>query len=1750
MRTAERNRRWVVALALPVAIFALLWLSPRPANAAPVYDVKVSHDASEVQWLHLGATAGTFRLSFGSGGPGVSETGDISLPTNAAAIQTALNALTNISNGGGEVTVSGPSGDPTGTYFFIAFRGGPLANTDVPELVGSDGTIPLSGGILPRISVEEGTPSGLSHPDERLEYTVTVKNTAPTASAPSVGQTLNCVNGSWFGSVAGFEPNLSYQWIRSGVSLGSANGAQTASYEVQPADSGNVLQCVVTVTNPNATKIEARGTASTTSGSNVLTSVAPTSGSFAVGQWITGSGIRNVSGLETTGTVTAGSNVVSSITGSGVNYEIGQQVAATGIPSGTTITKIIDTTTNAVKLELSAPATASGTRVPIAARTAITACSPSCAAPTSLTISTPANSTGTNVSLTAGTKTSGSSSAASLPPTAIEPNPSAPPAPSASTVTPRPLIAPLSATSPGVLSACAATTSGGGWSGFPTATTTSGSPTLTNVATATGTGTLTEGSTSVSGLKATSGGFEAGQTITGTGIPGGTTVVSVGAGTLQLSAAATASGSQSLSAGAQPFAAGQVIGGAGIPTTVGAGELTSGSNIVTATPVEVSANAAATKTFAVGQRISGEGIPAGTTITAVSGTSTQTLTLSNPASASGSKVPLTALTTVVSASGQNVTLSANATASGTGVKIYSSATAHWNFDWTRNGTPFGSSTSNPISAYVIQAVDSGTSVQCRGVAEDVNHLGGAAYSTAQAVDQEGQSNHTVAPSVPESNTTFGPVTTEVELPSGPTSRLRSLESSAGTCTLQPGGEGAPAKAICIRIPPPVGTSAPLAPGESFTTKVLVYLDKNSPDHAVTAVRVSGGGGQPAEGKDEFDFVPRAFGLGLFDVPVLDSNLNDFTQAGGHPPTASATFVFNKKRNYQPGAGGERLGATYGPIDSTRYINVDSPRGFVGNALAAPELCPSADDLSNCPAGSIVGVVNAEVPIIALAEPVYAIEPEFGTPAQFAYKDPVGNIYTLVPVLRADEGYAIRFENSPLSSGAQVLKAKFTICGFGGKKLPGGDGECRTAADPQANAVPLVTNPTRCAGAPPTAQVELDSWQDKGDFKTYEDVGPSQTGCENVAFEPEATLTPTNHRADSPTGLDVEFSMPTDGLLENEGIAQANLDNAVVTFPKGMTVNPAAAAGLTGCSLAQIKFHSNAPEECPEASRIGTVEIETPILRGGVLTGSVYLAKQNDNPFNSAFGLYMSFSSPRDGIRVKVAGKLIPDPETGQLVSTFAENPEWPFSHLALHFNSGPRAPLVNPPKCGTYAIRSELSPWSAVNPANPTTDEIVAHDSTYEVTEGPNGGQCPSGSMEAKLSSGLQDANAGAKSPFDLTLSRDDGSQRFTGLDVTTPRGLTAYLKGIPYCSDAALAGISTAEETGRLELDDPACPSNSRVGTVTAGAGSGPFPFHTPGKVYLAGPYKGAPVSLAVVTPAVAGPFDLGNVIIRNGLYVDPVTAQVTAKSDPIPTILHGITIDLREIHLSLDRPNFTAAPTNCEPMAVAAHVTGEEGGSADLSNRFQVGNCAALGFKPKLGLRLFGGTRRGSHPRLVANLTANAGDANIAGASVALPHSEFLDQAHIRTICTRVQFAADACPQGAIYGQAEATTPLLDNPLSGPVYLRSSDNPLPDLVASLRGPDSQPIEVVLAGRIDSVNGGIRTSFEAVPDQPVSTFTLKMQGGKKGLLVNSRNICTSVSKATVKFTAQNGRRASSRPVLKNACKKKAKTNRRHKRQR
>ena len=428
----------------------------------------------------------------------------------------------------------------------------------------------------------------------------------------------------------------------------------------------------------------------------------------------------------------------------------------------------------------------------------------------------------------------------------------------------------------------------------------------------------------------------------------------------------------------------------------------------------------------------------------------------------------------------------------------------------------------------------------------------------------------------------------------------------------------------------------------------------------------------------------------------------------------------------------------------------------------------------------------------------------------------------------------------------------------------------------------------------------------------------------------------------------------------------------------------------------------------------------------------------------------------------------------------------------------------------------------------------------FTIDSGPGGSPCPG--AQRPFTPGFRAVGAsngaGAHSPFSIYITRPDGDQTLSTVGVHTPPGFTATLKGIPYCPDSTLAAIGSSSYSGIAELANPKCPAASQVGTSSAGAGAGSKPFYAPGKVYLAGPYKGAPLSFVVITPAVSGPYDLGNVVNRVAINVDPNTAQVTATSDPLPQIIEGIPLRLRSVLINLDRKDFTLNPTSCDPFTVTGLFTGDQGAKAEPSSHFQVANCGTLGYAPKLTTKITGAVKRGGNPALKATLTQDpSGQANTAKAVVTLPHSEFLAQEHIRTICTRVQFAADACPAASIYGRARAITPLLDQPVEGPVYLRSSSNPLPDLVAALKGPASQPVEVDLVGRIDTFNQGIRTTFAAVPDTPVSKFVLEMQGGKKGLLVNSVNVCKTAHRVDARLTGQNGANANQSPLLEAPCK-------------
>lgn len=879
-----------------------------------------------------------------------------------------------------------------------------------------------------------------------------------------------------------------------------------------------------------------------------------------------------------------------------------------------------------------------------------------------------------------------------------------------------------------------------------------------------------------------------------------------------------------------------------------------------------------------------------------------------------------------------------------------------------------------------------------------------------------------------------------------------------------------------------------------------------------------------------------FEITKFDGEVTSDAAGDpATQAGSHPYEAWTEIEFSRDPSMP-----------LTPAGNFKDLKTLLPPGLVGDPHATPK-CTMAEfqggteilNMGECANDTAVGYSEVATGFFGtLHVPVYNLVPGPNEPARFGFHVLTASIYLNLSV-RNGKDAGIDFEIRNSSQGLPVTGTKLVFWGepfdsshdkLRGKCLNPFVGPTGAECPVTGKHVPFLTNPTSCEG-PVNTTLQANSWQEQAVWAERSFISHNSAQepkgaehCEKLPFEPSFDVKTTPGAASSPSSLAVEIKIPQ--AEGNEQLASAQLKNAVVTLPKGVTVNAAAANGLQACSEKQIEIDGSKPPTCPAASKIGTTEITSPLLNQP-LTGSVYLAKQGENPFGSVLAAYLVAEG--EGIVVKLPGKIDTDAATGQVTATFDENPQLPFSDLKLNFFGGSAGVLAAPSSCGTYTATGEFTPWSGT--------ATVTEQSSFTVSSGPNGGACPNGGFAPKLSAGTTNPSGGSYSPFVLNVSREDGSQAITGIDAKLPAGLLAKLAGIPYCSDATLAGIPTAAGSGAAQLANPSCPVSSQVGTVAVAAGVGSSPVYVnTGKAYLAGPYKGAPLSLAFVTPAIAGPLDLGNVVVRAALKVNPENAQVEAISDPIPTMLAGIPLNLRQIRIKLDREGFTVNPTSCDPMAVEGTISGAAGGSAVLTSRFQAGSCASLGLAPKLSLHLKGASKRGGYPKLRAVLTAKAGQANLKRISVALPHSEFLAQNHIDTVCTRVQFAANECPSGSVYGWAKAVSPLLDQPLEGPVYLRSSENPLPDLVAALHG----QIDIDLAGRIDSVNGGIRDTFEGIPDAPVSKFELSMKGGKQGLLQNSRNLCQAgTGKAAVEIDGQNGKTADQHPALKVGCGKK-----------
>ncbi len=962
------------------------------------------------------------------------------------------------------------------------------------------------------------------------------------------------------------------------------------------------------------------------------------------------------------------------------------------------------------------------------------------------------------------------------------------------------------------------------------------------------------------------------------------------------------------------------------------------------------------------------------------------------------------------------------------------------------------------------------------------------------------------------------------------------------------------------------------PGERLYMRVPVKVALDAPPVVTSRATIAGGGVAAADSvQAKISSEAAPFGFERFEGQLLDGGAEAETRAGAHPYQALVGAQFNLVKGGSPSA-------------SLRDLVTDLPAGLVVNPEATPVRCNEVQlDDNKCPDAAAVGEVHITINPLggyatsAYPSPLFNMVPPQGRPAELGFNAAsVGIPIHLLAKVRSDGDYGLTSETLDAPQFGNISGVAVEL--WGDPSDPSHDyrrGQCgmileaEEACPVTVTHTALLTMPSACSG-PLATTLTTNSWQHQDEFISATDETKDAAGnpvgvseCSKLSFDPKTETTLSTNQAETGTAFDINVDMPNNGLSDSRAIDESLAQKVVVTLPEGVTINPSVGEGLGFCTPSQYAKEapfSSEGEGCPSDSKVGSLRLETPLLSKEAIDGSVYLAQQDnplttehgaENPFDTDVALYMVLRNTKLGILVKKPLKVIPDPKTGQLVATLEDIPQLPFSHFNFHFKEGARAALISPAACGKYTTVSKFYPSSA-----PNSPKTVTSD--FEITKGVHGGPCPSGGLppfNPEFQAGSVNNAAKSYSPFDMRLLRHDGDQDMTKFSAVLPPGVLGKLAGISKCSDAAIA--SARSKTGRQELASPSCPSSSLIGHTLAGAGVGDSLTYVPGKLYLGGPYNGDPLSVISITPALAGPFDAGTVVVREALTLNPVTAEVEvdgANSDPIPHILKGIVLKVRDLRVFVDKPEFILNPTDCERSSAKSTLFGAYRNVFDpsddvpvgLSTPYQAASCASLGFKPKLALELHGGTRRGDHPALKAEVTARSADANIGKAVVTLPTSAFLDQAHIRTICTRVQYAANGgagggCPKAAQYGYARAFTPLLDEPVEGPVYLRSSNHKLPDLVAALHG----LVNVDIVGRIDSFKGGIRSSFETVPDAPVSKFILNMQGGKKGLVVNSRNLCAGTNKADASFDGQNGVPYDFKPVVKPSCGK-ARKGKRH----
>jgi hypothetical protein len=835
-----------------------------------------------------------------------------------------------------------------------------------------------------------------------------------------------------------------------------------------------------------------------------------------------------------------------------------------------------------------------------------------------------------------------------------------------------------------------------------------------------------------------------------------------------------------------------------------------------------------------------------------------------------------------------------------------------------------------------------------------------------------------------------------------------------------------------------------------------------------------------------------------------------------------------------------LGA--GAPEVPKNITFDAPEGVYGNPAVLGE-CSSLDAaLLQCPPTSQAGLITVRAnylgdPYYLLGTaPIYNVASTGDEAARFFFNVPTLDIPIAIIVgVRSASDYGLRFTVSGITQTAPLSEVDMTLWGFPAAKshnpdrFPKGSladpAGCPGESDASCNEtptrsalpqLPFTGNPSAC-GRPMPTKLAVETYQQPGTLVKAEDAYPLITDCDRQTFRPFAQARLTTKATDSASGMELEFNIP-----QEQGLAAAPsmLRAATLVLPPGLTVNPDAADGQTACSDADAKLGQEVVSNCPDTSKVGNVVIASDSLPGP-LAGSIYFGEPVPGNQYRLFMFADGF-----GIHAKLIGKLLPNPKTGQLTAEFQNLPQLPFEQFKMSVFASDRGVFATPTNCTVHTVATHLFPW---NDALPDQNSLFG----LSIDEGPNGEPCPGVKrpFNPRLNAGTSNSKAGGFSSFTLKLDRDDGDQFLGDLNFTMPPGLTASLRGITYCSEQSIAAATA--NTGRVEQRSPSCPASSEIGTTNVAAGPGSHPFHAVGKMFLAGPLKGAPLSLVAVTPALAGPYDYGVVVVRVALDVDQNDAHVIAVSDTVPSIIGGIPIRLRSIQVNIDRANFMINPTNCEPMSVLSQGIGDQGTVTDFSSYFQAADCARLPFKPHMTVRQKGKkTSRSKNPSLEFRLRTRPGDANIKSVAVTLSRAFAVDQRHLGNLCTEGELASTQCAGRQAIGVAVTHTPLLDQPLAGPVYAVSGKGGLPRLAFVLNG----QVPLVPRAKESSVKGALKTTVPVVPDAPIGDFRLTVLGGKTGYLVNTRSLCAHPVVNKIEYTAQNGRKRTERVKAKSPC--------------